>query len=231
MCGILGFKSTNKNHIPFIYKIIEQSQIRGKHATGVSYISKGNLISIVDPISAKIFLGKYWNKIYEDLLRENEISFIGHTRYSTSGIEHNQPIYDEELSLVMNGVITQANPKRWNFLFGTNCKTSNDTEIAWEYLKKEKEPLKMPRENFISIACCALYKNGELKAFRNGKRPAYGIILNSTTTIIGSTKNILKRAVSVSTESFKLLPGNIYNVYPGYVQNKCIKKDCEEWQE
>ena len=54
---------------------------------------------------------------------------IGHCRYSTSDLQYNQPIYNDDYSIAHNGVVSQEMPERWKELYGYDCKTKNDSEL------------------------------------------------------------------------------------------------------
>ena len=150
------------------------------------------ITTIIEPLPAKEFLKLHWDKIQDDLSYEEEISLIGHTRYSTSGIAHNQPIADNRVSLVMNGVVTQADPKYWSELFVGEFKTTNDAEILFNGLKDGKNPLSFSKSDSASMALCILHNNGIIIAMRDGKRPLY-MTKKVGLTIIASTRDIIKR--------------------------------------
>src|ERR1700693_5119376 len=99
MCGIVGITCQDGELTAMLMKeFLLQSQIRGKHATGISYIEKNKIKTIKEPVSANKFIKREF---------PHSTMMIGHTRYSTSDIEYNQPISNSELSIVHNGIITQ----------------------------------------------------------------------------------------------------------------------------
>jgi len=60
MCGIIGiairdFKETDRTQVRDLFL---QSQIRGKHATGVSYVKGDQVHTIKEPVPAEKFLEK-----------------------------------------------------------------------------------------------------------------------------------------------------------------------------
>lgn len=192
MCGIVGAKASQRD-LTFIRNLILESQIRGKHATGVSAYKGQELFTIKKPLCAKEFIDRYWGLIIEEVGYEKEINIIAHTRYSTSGIDHNQPIADIECSVVMNGVITQSDPDNWMNEFNFDPVGTNDTEILHNALMMNSNPfdIKSHRTN-PSMAVCYLM-SGKVYAFRNGSRPGY-IIYTDESIIVASTREIIKRA-------------------------------------
>lgn len=191
-----------------IADLMQQSQIRGKHATGVSYIFGGKIKSIVEPLPVREFLKRRFVEIAEDLTQEPIINLIAHNRYSTSGLEHNQPIFNDTLSIAMNGVITQADPKYWKELYGVECQTTNDTELAHKYLQLGKHPLAY--FGTASMTIVGLWNSGKLFAFRNNRRPGY-LCQGKDFAFVGSTADIIFRATKLNATPMK--PGVIYQLY------------------
>lgn len=247
MCGIIAVKSNNTYNMDIIKYLLLESQIRGKHSTGVSYICNDGFKTIRESSPAKLFVENHWDEIKNDLYNYRSINLIAHTRYSTSGIpdaENAQPISDNKLSIVMNGVITQSSPDKWESEFGVKCKTTNDTEIAHIKMKNGINPLKLSKgkdDIKFSMAICALWDNGRIQFFRNGRRPQYYYLLdwNSDVSIVTSTKEITKRVLdkigsSINVESSSITrPGEIYELTPNSIIVKDFIDDIniEDWQE
>lgn len=227
MCGIIAVHSTSIDNYILIKNTILESQIRGKHATGISYIKGGELITLKTPLSSHEFVNRYWQYIEDDLRCEPVTKLIAHTRYSTSDLEYNQPIADNMLSVVMNGVITQSDPSYWDEEFGVTCITRNDTEIAHIKMKHGINPMTIigPRDTYPSMAIASLTSEGIIDCFRNGRRPAYNYI-SDTMNMVVSTREIIKRALVKSFNQgyngsgnildLKLLePGIVYRLLDG----------------
>jgi glutamine phosphoribosylpyrophosphate amidotransferase len=198
MCGIIGVIGTDKQAVRSATKaLLFESQIRGKHATGISYMEGSKLVTVKEPIPAKEFV----------LPKDIGDKVIAHVRYSTSDLEYNQPLTEDNYSLVHNGVITQAPFEQWEKLYGfTDYKTRNDSEIL---LKAFKEDMFINLPN-ASIAAGILV-NDELLCFRNGQRPLY---IFGTSNICGfaSTENIISRALGKDVVAYKAKPNLIYNM-------------------
>lgn len=202
MCGLLGvhFKTVTDKEIKLTKQLILHSQIRGKHATGISYLKNDELITIKESIPADMFLDKY---DVADFVDNNSLTLIVHCRYSTSDLRFNQPISNNNLSIAHNGVITQELYEHWESLYGYKCETENDSEIILHTVEAGKSVLEEWQES--SLAVIELYKHGAIRFYRNGKRPLH-YLLHDNGIIISSTKNILERNGLEST----LLKPNVY---------------------
>ena len=191
MCGIIGAYIENPSSLDLttLADVFRESSIRGLHATGVSWVRDGEIKTRIDAKPATQFLESLDlnNCINED----GNLYLIGHCRYSTSDLEFNQPLWNENISIVHNGVITQEMPENWERLYGYKCKTRNDSELIVHTLEAGKSPL-IEFSN-ASMAVVELYKEKKLRFYRNGKRPIYFTsLLNGG--IITSTKDIAVRA-------------------------------------
>lgn len=205
MCGIIGIISKDEKLTYNIARsLLNESQIRGKHATGVSFINKEDgLVTIKENIPAKDFI---FSKECGNIL-------IGHTRYSTSNIEYNQPLQENNISIVHNGVITQAPFEQWEKLFNLkNFQTKNDSEILLKYLVENKH---LNFDN--SSIAIGFIKNNNLYCFRNNQRPLY-IFKGKDFTGFASTENIIKRAIkNKKYEIIKCIPNILYTLGSNFI--------------
>jgi len=221
MCAIIGYSCQQLSvpDIETIQKLFEESQIRGKHASGISYIDNGRVITKIAPIPG----GEFIKTIDLNQFIGTEFNMVGHCRYSTSDIKYNQPIADEGLSVVHNGVITQEPFDKWTELFGyENFKTKNDTEILFKSIKDENS---LSDFHDASIATCVLESNPvTLSWYRNGKRPT-SFYKKDKTIIISSTKDILLRS-NLPLENIKAtIGGTLYVAQHGYIEKYPNKLD------
>lgn len=187
MCGIIAVKGkiTHKE----LTSLLNEAQIRGKHATGVArWNFKTNKIeAIVDSIASKQFTQKYSKEL--EIWCNDYIVLIGHTRYSTSDLRYNQPIYDESLALAHNGVVSQESPDKWAY----KCQTANDSELLFRYIK-EHSNLDNIEQKFKDLSYATVWiESAQLNAKRNGLRPLWKFS-STDVEIYASTKDILERA-------------------------------------
>ena len=204
MCAIIGayIQSPSSRDLVMLADVFRESSIRGLHATGVSWIKDGEIKTHIDAKPANVFLESldFANCINED----GDLYLIGHCRYSTSDLAYNQPLYNENVSIVHNGVVSQEMPENWETLYGYKCKTRNDSELIVHTLEANKSPLEEFPES--SMAVVELYREKKLRFYRNGKRPIYFTPVRKG-GIITSTKDIATRSgLFSSIES----PMNVY---------------------
>lgn len=190
MCGVIGIHSKEAN-VALIEEIFRQSMIRGKHATGVSWLKNGTIHTIKEGIPVDEFIEKYdFNQFVNE---DGGAYLIGHIRYSTSDIRFNQPFSDGEISIVHNGVISQEPVEQWKY----QTETSNDSEMILRSFQEEKHPLvDFP---LSSMAVCVLRENKSLTGFRNEARPLW-VSQDKHSVYFTSTKDIAVRSGLISTE-------------------------------
>ena len=111
MCSVIGaiIKEPRAEDFLMLHRVFLESKIRGMHATGISFVKHGKLATDKRAIPADDFPFNFPSYVNED----GNLYLIGHCRYSTSDLEFNQPIANENLSVVHNGVITQELPEKW----------------------------------------------------------------------------------------------------------------------
>jgi glutamine phosphoribosylpyrophosphate amidotransferase len=212
MCAIIGAYIENPSSLDLVMlaDVFRESSIRGLHATGVSWVRDGEVKTRIDAKPATQFLESLDlnNCVNED----GNLYLIGHCRYSTSDLEFNQPLWNENISIVHNGVITQEMPENWERLYGYKCKTRNDSELIVHTLEAKKSPL--VEFSNASMAVVELYKEKQLRFYRNGKRPIYFTSLTNG-GIITSTKDIalrsdLKDPIEIDMNCYVTIAKNIF---------------------
>lgn len=207
MCGVLGITIAdfNERDYGFIRSLFIQSMIRGKHATGVSYVKNGKVHTIKEPIPADEFIRSQNLETWRN--EDGNLYCIGHIRYSTSDLRYNQPFATDEVGIVHNGVISQEPPSTWFEKYGYVTETANDSELILRAHEKGDNPLQVFHP--ASMAVCVIHTDKRLTAFRNHERPLY-YYSDERVTIFASTKNILSRSgfpTGIKTRMFE-----IYNV-------------------
>lgn len=204
MCAVIGAYLENplSRDLKILGDVFRESSIRGLHATGISWVKGNRIHTMISATPAGKFLEAFdlKNTINED----GNLYLIGHCRYSTSDLNYNQPLWDESLAIVHNGVVSQEMPENWERLYGYKCQTKNDSELILHTLKAKKSPLIEFAD--ASMAVVELYKEKKLRFYRNGKRPIYFTSLDIG-GIITSTADIAHRAglndpIEVSMNSY-----------------------------
>ena len=197
MCAIIGvvLRKPTRDDFEMIKRVFLESKIRGMHATGMSFLPNWSdkVVTIKESKPADYFIAQHLHKDnFDSLLNEDgNLYLIGHCRYSTSDLEYNQPISNEKVSVVHNGVVSQELPERWEELYGYKCETKNDTELLLHTIEEDKSPLTHWVDASLSVV--ELYLDRKVRAYRNGKRPIYMTTLHNG-YIFTSTEDICKRA-------------------------------------
>jgi glutamine phosphoribosylpyrophosphate amidotransferase len=189
MCAVIGvvLLEPRAEDLLMLQRVFLESKIRGMHATGISYVKNREIITDKRSVPADEFPFNFAEYINED----GNLYLVGHCRYSTSDLEYNQPIANDNLSVVHNGVITQELPERWKELYGYDCETKNDTELILHTAEDCISPLLRWKDS--SLAVCELHVDKVLRVYRNGKRPLY-LTSISNGCIITSTSDVPLRA-------------------------------------
>jgi glutamine phosphoribosylpyrophosphate amidotransferase len=202
MCGVLGIaiKNFNEKDYDLVRSLFIQSMIRGKHATGVSFVKHNYVRTISESLPADEFIKmknlKHWTN------EDGNLYCIGHIRYSTSDLRFNQPMSTDELAIVHNGVISQEPKETWFEKYGYETKTSNDSELILRCLEKQEHPL--DKFNQASMAVCTIDNNKVIRAFRNKDRPLY-YNFSSRGIFFASTEDILERSGLTSNQKTSML--------------------------
>jgi len=202
MCGVLGIviQDCKEKDYGLVRSLFQQSMIRGKHATGVSFVKNNKIHTIKQPVSADKFIKE--NDPKDWVNEDGNLYCIGHIRYSTSDLRYNQPFSSEKISIVHNGVISQDFPETWQNSYGLKTETANDSELILRAFEKDEEPLTYFKPS--SMAVCSLQANKTMLAFRNEARPLYYHV-DDRMAIFTSTKDIAKRSGvnnSIKTEMY-----------------------------
>jgi glutamine phosphoribosylpyrophosphate amidotransferase len=191
MCGVIGvwLEDVIQDDLDLVRRVFDETMIRGKHATGLSYVKGGKVHTIKESVPVTWFFNNKDNKkdLKDYVNEDGNLYLIGHIRYSTSDLRYNQPFSDDGLSIAHNGVISQEDPSTWKY----KCETANDSEMIFHSMKAGMDPL----TDFdpASMAVVALNSNKELMGFRNNERPLY-FSPRTNGVIFTSTADIAKRA-------------------------------------
>jgi len=186
MCGVIGvsLKNVTIDDINAIESLFKETQIRGRHATGVSFLINDKVVTHKAAMPVDEFLALY--PIVDWIDDRQNINAIGHCRYSTSDLKYNQPIGDDLSTIVHNGVISQEPPESWKERFGIDTETANDSELLYKRSNIDEWP-------DSSISALVLSKRG-IMDMRNGKRPLWRASLKNG-LIWASTEDIINRSL------------------------------------
>ena len=244
MCGIVAvdIKDIASDQIESIKKVMIETEIRGKHASGISWFSEGKVHTIKAPKPISELLEEF--DIYRCVDENNgHLQMIAHIRYSTSDLNNNQPIIEPiadeegqlsfnneggvgEFSIVHNGIITQADPSTWGDLFGLgHTYSNNDSELVFNCFMNNVHPLKELPESSMAVA--TLNRLGHIHAFRNGSRPMW-LTKTYNGMIASSTSDIITRSGLEYVDHYKSLAGVDYDLTND--ADKVIVKDMEDLQ-
>ena len=207
MCGVLGIVMADftERDYGLIRSLFQQSMIRGKHATGVSYVKNKKVHTIKEPVPADEFIRKQNLETWRN--EDGNLYCIGHIRYSTSDLRYNQPFATDKVGIVHNGVISQEPPSTWAQKYGYVTETANDSELVLRAYENNDDPLQVFHP--ASMAVCVIHSDKRLTAFRNHERPLY-YYHDDRATIFASTQDILARSnvpFAIKTDMYR-----IYNV-------------------
>ena len=194
MCGVIGISMQEAN-LDLVREIFKQSMIRGKHATGLTYVSEGVLKTHKEGISADNFLDTF--DLDQVVDTDGSVTMIGHIRYSTSDLRYNQPFSNDDLSIVHNGVISQEDPSTWMY----ETETANDSELILRAREFGETPLNFFRP--ASMAVVELHKDKTLIGYRNEARPLWYSAVEGG-IIFTSTKDIALRSGWIQRRSLRL---------------------------
>ena len=185
MCGVIGVHLRDVSHddLLLVDALFRQSMIRGKHATGATYLKEEQLITIKESIPADQFMDK-WD--VADWVDGTSLRMIGHIRYSTSDLRFNQPFQNEYVAIAHNGVISQ-DPDVWEF----ETETENDSELILKALENKLNPLEFYANR--SMAVTQITHQGVVMGYRNHERPLW-YARRDNGIFFASTRDILDRA-------------------------------------
>jgi len=214
MCAVIGafLENPSSEDLLTLANVFRESSIRGLHATGLSWVRNNRIHTMISATPAAKFLDTFG--LEKTINEDGNLYLIGHCRYSTSDLQFNQPFYNDNFSIVHNGVISQEMPENWERLYGYKCETRNDSELILHTLKAKKSPLVEFAD--ASMAVIELYAEKKLRFYRNGKRPIYFTSMKNG-GIITSTKDIalradLKEPAEVNMNSYVTIAKNKFHV-------------------
>lgn len=203
MCGVIGFYSqqVTAEQQALLYRLAQQSSIRGLHAFGASWIDSQGRIST-----------SKW-KTFPQVLPAAGI-FIWHNRYSTSGDWHddgnNQPIADVDIAVAVNGVISMKPRPEYEQEFGVKCVTDNDAEIFMRLLQAGN-PADQVASRLSGSLAAVFIKDSQVFAVRNNCRPLHWFLRHDAVYVV-STVDIADRAAGSTIEVHNVPPFQLFRL-------------------
>ena len=218
MCGVIGVHLRDVSHddLDLVGALFRESMIRGKHATGATYLKEEHLITIKESIPADQFMDK-WD--IADWCDGTTLRMIGHIRYSTSDLRFNQPFQNEYVAIAHNGVISQ-DPDVWEF----ETEKENDSELILKAIENKENPLQFYGNR--SMAVTQITHLGSVTGYRNHERPLW-YAERDNGIFFASTEDILDRAGilgAVKCEPF------VKYIYDGELTEVRYEKEYEDLQ-
>lgn len=193
MCGVAAFQLDNvtQSDLELVKRVLIETQIRGRHASGIAWFDGNSVQCVKDSVP----MSELVNSISLDsMLHDGDLAMIAHCRYSTSDLEFNQPLGDENFMIAHNGVITQSSPDTWESTYGHTFSTRNDSEILLHTMAQASSDRHTSSQlSGSSISVVRIDNSGSVSGFTNGLRPLWRTTIESG-TIYTSTKDIMTRA-------------------------------------
>ena len=205
MCGIAGYFCYGKKRPKkgVLSNLLEETQIRGKHATGVSFIEDGALRVIKSPQSGTEFING--NEDWKALKQKDIPKYmIMHCRYKTKGdIENNMnnhPIFRDGLAIVHNGSISNDDDLYTEFGFKRDAEVDTEAILAvledskaegWEAMTDQIKEL----QGTFAVAAIDTSKPDTMCFFRHGNPIEFGLDVENEILYFASTTSILNKAV------------------------------------
>lgn len=200
MCGIFGYFDLENSKV--FYDIGKYSETRGKEASGLVNISEStqNILKFPVPFSNQ----KVKKSIQELNNSKNFSTYIGHTRLKTHGDQNldknNQPVINEKISLVHNGIL--VNYKELIADFNLHTSSELDSEIIPLLINKNIEKLglidslKFALNEFAGeISIAGVYNNGE-KYFLYSNTGSLYFLKNQNKVIFFSSEEWITQSIS-----------------------------------
>lgn len=178
MCGIFGAISQSKLDKIKINKLAKSSQRRGKDSSGLFFFS-GEEYSLWRAT-------KKTSSLIKDI-KDNDLKFLmGHSRLITNGLEDNQPVFQNNICVIHNGIIVNEEEIWENSK--QQRKQKIDTELIAAITKDcldsglslEEIPKNILKKCYGVVACAiALPELGKLMLFSNNGSLFFGEIADT----------------------------------------------------
>lgn len=134
MCGICGIRRFGD--VPIspeqIKVLLIGNERRGLQATGVAFQQVDGSIQVYkdDEPANRFVLDNAFNEFLDEHLKEDTLTFLGHTRAATKGHpsinKNNHPMWDGKVAVVHNGVITNDDQLFHELKYNRAAETDSD---------------------------------------------------------------------------------------------------------
>jgi glutamine phosphoribosylpyrophosphate amidotransferase len=202
MCGVIGaiLRDGDMEAKNFLQDIIQESRVRGLHSFGCAICTKDALKISHETLPAMITEA---SKLVHPCL------FLGHCRYSTSGLTP-QPLFlpaYPKMVFAFNGNIHMGTKTEMEKHFGFKMDTDNDGEVFMRL-----NP--MDRINFISqpsVSFAGIWiEQRKMYVLRNERRPLWRCDMAEGNVFYASTADIFFRA---GADALMIEPVEPYEVF------------------
>ena len=205
MCGIAGYfcYGDKRPQKRVLSNLLRETQVRGTHATGVSFIEDGMLRVIKSPQSGTDFVNQNedWKNLGEDSIPK---FMIMHCRYKTKGDisnnMNNHPIFRDGLALVHNGSISNDDDLYEEFGFKRDAQVDTEAILAvledkksdgWEAMTDQITDLR----GSFAVAAIDTTKPNTMCFFRHDNPIEFGLDEENEILYFASTAAILNKAI------------------------------------
>jgi len=192
MCGIFGYKGSQKNAGQIVLEGLKRLDYRGYDSWGVGVMAKGTLTVVKE-------IGKI-SEVLTEVALPGSTCAIAHTRWATTGgvtkiNAHPHMSTDNSFMLAQNGIVENFSElKKYLQQKGYVFISETDTEVIVRLIEKElkSDPhyvsairnafLKLTGRNTVIV----LTKTGEIYAARNGSPLVIGVNTKTTEVYLSS---------------------------------------------
>ena len=217
MCGVFGFINQKESNEPqktwdLIEKLFLLSEARGKESSGLALESMDHSYIIKRPLPArKLLQSKEFKALKKQIgnsITQAGLRLVAHSRLVTNGPQfnnkNNQPYFDDNVSIVHNGIIT--NDKDLFEMYELSRETELDTELFCKLFTKFIKEGVTPSgavdkvfgliEGTASIGLISRSFHGLTLGTNNGSL-YHAEILDGSLRVFASEKYILLQALSL----------------------------------
>lgn len=134
MCGICGIRRFGPEPISAeqIRVLLIGNERRGNQATGVAFQQTDGSIQVhkTDEPAGRFVVDSEFGKFIEENLKEDTLTFLGHTRAATKGHpsknKNNHPMWDGKVALIHNGMVSNDDSLFTELNYERSAETDSD---------------------------------------------------------------------------------------------------------